>query len=85
MSVYSIVTLRKTDALKLIAHHLGIELTSKDEEKSLIDKILFKLTSENPYSDYALNNFTIVDDDYQNENDDYNTLAEPFKNWEYYR
>lgn len=75
MSVYRTLTIKKSDAIKLIAKEMGIELRGDEDTNRLIEMILFEVTSRNPHSPYVFNNYDIVSDDYNGSSE----IFDPFK------
>lgn len=80
MSIYSTLTIRRKDIIKLIAEELGVDFEYNDgrvkTEDNLLEDILFQITSRNPHSPYQLNNYYVVPDDYEPK-DKYNEIFDP--------
>jgi hypothetical protein len=77
MSIYSTLTIKQSDAIKLIAIEMGIELRGDENVNRLIEMILFDVTSRSPHSPYVLNNYDIVNDDYSGGSEMYDPFKEP--------
>lgn len=66
MSIYSTISLTRSEAIKLIAEHVCANadypnLLDKATDDDLLEWILFKLTNGNKYSPFHMNNYWIVE------------------------
>ena len=77
MSIYSTLNVRKKDAWRILADEFNVDWDSGATEEQMIERILFAVTSNNGHSPLKWNNFCIVPDDYQRE-DEWDRLYEPF-------